>query len=48
MPTVLPCWIAGKIQTAVPLRQEIEYTDFPLNGIELYLCDGILMLKNEY
>ena len=33
-------------------RQEIEYTDFPLNSIDLYACwDGehwIIMLPNEY
>lgn len=30
------------------IRQEIEYTDFPLDEIELYVCDRVLMLKNEY
>ena len=30
-------------------RQEIEYTDFPLDeGIKLYLDGGILMLPSEY
>jgi hypothetical protein len=34
---------------AKPLAtQRIEYTDFPLPEIQLYLCDGTLMLKNEY
>ena len=28
--------------------QRIEYTDCPLDLIELYLCDGVLMLKSEY
>ena len=28
--------------------QRIPYTDFPLDEIELYLCDGVLMLPNEY
>ncbi|MGB3756806.1 MAG: DUF6876 family protein [Rivularia sp. (in: cyanobacteria)] len=30
------------------LRQEIEYTDFPLNHIKLYLVEKVLMLNNEY
>ena len=30
-------------------RQEIEYTDFPLEeGITLYLSTGVLMLPSEY
>ena len=30
------------------LRQEIEYTDFPLNHIKLYLVEKVVMLPNEY
>ena len=30
------------------LRQEIEYTDFPLSHIKLYLIETILMLPSEY
>ena len=30
------------------LRQEIEYTDFPLSHIKLYLVEKVLMLNNEY
>jgi hypothetical protein len=30
------------------LRQEIEYTDFPLSHIKLYLVETILMLPSEY
>ncbi len=30
------------------LRQEIEYTDFPLSHIKLYLVEKVLMLTNEY
>ena len=30
------------------LRQEIEYTDFPLSEIKLYLVEKVLMLNNEY
>jgi hypothetical protein len=30
------------------VRQEIEYTDFPLDEISLYLTNGTLLLPNEY
>ena len=30
------------------VRQEIEYTDFPLMQIELWLIDGVLILPSEY
>jgi hypothetical protein len=30
------------------VKQEIEYTDFPLDSIRLYLIDGILLLTTEY
>jgi hypothetical protein len=30
------------------LRQEIEYTDFPLPCIKLYLVEKVLMLPSEY
>ena len=30
------------------VRQEIEFTDFPLDEISLYLIDGILLLPSEY
>lgn len=29
-------------------RQDIEYTDFPLDEIKLYLIDGTLLLPSEY
>ena len=29
-------------------RQRIQYTDFPLDGIKLYLIDRTLMLTSEY
>ncbi len=29
-------------------KQKIEFSDFPLNTIEFYLVDKILMLKSEY
>jgi hypothetical protein len=34
--------------TTVLVRQEIEYTDFPLPSIKLWLVDGVLMLPGEY
>lgn len=30
------------------VRQEIEYTDFPLNFIKLYLVQKVLLLPTEY
>lgn len=32
----------------VLVRQEIEYTDFPLPSTKLYLAHGVLMLPDEY
>ena len=32
----------------VLVRQVIEYTDFPLPEITLWLVDGVLILKSEY
>lgn len=29
------------------IQQEIEYTDFPLDELELYLIDGIILLSVE-
>lgn len=28
--------------------QRIPFSDFPLDEIKLYVCDGVLMLTNEY
>ncbi len=30
------------------VKQEIEYTDFPLKHIDLYLSEKVLMLPGEY
>ena len=30
------------------VNQKIPFTDFPLEGIKLYLIDGILLLTSEY
>jgi len=32
----------------VLIKQKIEYTDFPLDEIEFYCIDGIMLLKSEY
>ncbi|QEL13888.1 DUF6876 family protein [Limnoglobus roseus] len=37
----------GNTERAI-LRQEIEYTDFPLAQIKLFLVQGVLMLPGEY
>jgi hypothetical protein len=29
-------------------KQEIGYTDFPLEDLEFYQCDNVLLLKSEY
>lgn len=33
---------------AAIVTQRIEFTDFPLPEIKLYLCDGVLVLPSEY
>ena len=30
------------------VRQELEFTDFPLESIKLYCVDGVLFLPSEY
>ncbi len=30
------------------VEQRIQFTDFPLDGIKLYLIDGVLLLPSEY
>lgn len=30
------------------IRQEIEYSDFPLTEFECFVVGGVMMLKNEY
>lgn len=34
--------------TPILVKQELQYTDFPLNEIELYCIGGILILPSEY
>ena len=42
--------ITMKEDTGEPnrVRQEIEFTDFPLKSIKLYFIDGVLLLPSEY
>ena len=28
--------------------KQIPYTDFPIGGIKLYVCNGVIMLPSEY
>ncbi len=37
----------GDTETEI-IRQDIEYTDFPLATFSVYLTDKVLMLKSEY
>jgi len=30
------------------VKQEIEYTDFPLDSIDLWLINGVILLPSEY
>jgi len=42
--------ITMKEDTNEPIKakQEIQFTDFPLKEIKLYVVDGVLMLPSEY
>jgi len=42
--------VTMKTDTDHPLlvKQQIEYTDFPLDSITLYLIDGVILLTSEY
>jgi len=45
---VLTCWEDTPTKGVKPaVRQEIEYTDFPLKEIKLWLENGVLMLPSE-
>ena len=32
----------------IVFRKKIEYTDFPMKSVKLYLCDNVLLLPSEY
>lgn len=45
----LTCWAdTPKEGLKPPVIQQIEYTDFPLSEIKLYVSGGVLMLPSEY
>lgn len=41
------CHDKAHLQCKPSARQMIEYTDYPEN-VKLYLCDGVLLLPEEY
>ena len=44
------CVVTMREDTGEParVRQEIPYTDFPMDEIKLYYIDGVLLLPSEY
>ena len=40
--------IRGYNNTKLIITQEIPWTDFPLDGVKLYLIDGIILLPSEH
>ena len=49
-PHAQPCVVTMKTDTDKPLlvKQELCYTDFPLDSITLWLIDGVILLPSEY
>ncbi|MDM3846081.1 MAG: hypothetical protein PT116_13790 [Aphanizomenon gracile PMC638.10] len=46
---VVTCWRdTPNVGIKPPVRQDIDFTDFPLSEIKLFLCQGVLMLPGEY
>jgi hypothetical protein len=46
---VITCWKdTPDVGIKPSVRQDIEFTDFPLSELKLYLCNGVLMLPSEY
>jgi hypothetical protein len=39
--------VRGYNDTTLIIRQDIPYTDFPLDEIKMYLMDGVILLPNE-
>lgn len=44
------CEVSLREDTDEPViySKKYSYTDFPLSDFELYLCDNVFLLKNEY
>jgi len=40
--------VCGYNDTELIITQEVEYTDFPLTELKLFLMDGIVLLPSEY
>ena len=40
--------VNGYNDTDLIIRQEIPYTDFPLDEVKLFLMDGVILLPSEY
>ncbi|MCL2187775.1 MAG: hypothetical protein FWC16_01940 [Defluviitaleaceae bacterium] len=38
----------GYNDTELIIKQDIPYTDFPLDELNLYLMDGVILLPSEY
>ncbi len=49
-PNAQPAVVTMKTDSDRPLmvKQEIMYTDFPLDSITLWLIDGVILLTSEY
>ena len=46
---VVTCWgDTPNVGIKPPVRQDIDFTDFPLSEIKLLLVQGVLMLPGEY
>jgi hypothetical protein len=46
---VVSCWgDTPNVGIKPPVRQDIDFTDFPLSEIKLFLVQGVLMLPGEY
>ena len=40
--------VSGYNDTDLAVRQEVGYTDFPLDEMKLYFIHGVILLPNEY
>jgi hypothetical protein len=40
--------VRGYNDTKLVTTQHIPYSDFPLDEVKLYLCNGVIMLPSEY
>ena len=46
---VITCWRdTPNVGIKPPVRQDIDFTDFPLSEIKLFLVQGVLILPGEY